>query len=90
MTTELHAPQQEVLVAEETRTLVGNAPFLRDVADEGIIQVRRERVGSNASLRYAGCWGRAMVRTAEDAIRDFLDCGIDELYMEGIHIVRGI
>jgi carbamoyltransferase len=32
--------------------------------------------------------GRTIVRTAEDAITDFLDCGIDELYLEGYRIIR--
>ncbi len=32
--------------------------------------------------------GRTIVRTAEDAITDFLDCGIDELYLEGYRITR--
>ncbi len=32
--------------------------------------------------------GRTIVDTPEDAIRDFLDCGIDELFIEGIKIYR--
>jgi carbamoyltransferase len=34
--------------------------------------------------------GRTIVRTAKDAIRDFVDCGIDELYLEGYRITRVI
>jgi len=30
--------------------------------------------------------GRTIVRTAEDSIRDFLDCNIDFLYIEGFEI----
>ena len=32
--------------------------------------------------------GRTIVHTAEDAIRDFIDCNIDELYLEGFKITR--
>jgi carbamoyltransferase len=32
--------------------------------------------------------GRTIVRTADDAITDFLDRGIDELYLEGYRITR--
>ena len=32
--------------------------------------------------------GRTIVHTAEDAIRDFIDCNIDELYIEGYRIVK--
>jgi carbamoyltransferase len=32
--------------------------------------------------------GRAMVHKPEDAIRDFIDCSIDELYLEGFKVVR--
>ena len=32
--------------------------------------------------------GRTIVHTANDALLDFIDCGIDELYMEGYKIVR--
>ncbi|HTP62213.1 MAG TPA: carbamoyltransferase C-terminal domain-containing protein [Burkholderiales bacterium] len=32
--------------------------------------------------------GRSIVRSAEDAIADFLDCGLDELYLEGIRVTR--
>ena len=32
--------------------------------------------------------GRTIVRTPEDAIRDFIDCGIDVLYMEGFRVSR--
>lgn len=31
--------------------------------------------------------GRTIVRTAEDAILDFIDCNIDELYLEGYKII---
>jgi carbamoyltransferase len=34
--------------------------------------------------------GRTIVRTADDAITDFLDCGIDELYLEGYRITRAV
>jgi len=32
--------------------------------------------------------GRTIVHTAEDAIQDFLDCNIEELYLEGFRITR--
>ncbi len=32
--------------------------------------------------------GRAMVRSADDAIRDFLDCNIDLMYIDGYKITR--
>ena len=32
--------------------------------------------------------GRAMVRTPQDAIDDFLDCKIDELYIGGYLITK--
>jgi carbamoyltransferase len=32
--------------------------------------------------------GRTIVRTAKDAVTDFIDCGIDELYCEGYLITR--
>jgi len=32
--------------------------------------------------------GRAVVRTPEDAIRDYIDCGIDILYIEGFRISK--
>jgi carbamoyltransferase len=34
--------------------------------------------------------GRTIVRTADDAITDFLDCGIDELYLEGYRITHAV
>jgi carbamoyltransferase len=32
--------------------------------------------------------GRTIVRTADDAITDFLDSGMDELYLEGYRVTR--
>jgi len=32
--------------------------------------------------------GRTIVHTAEDALQDFIDCNIDELYFEGFKVVR--
>ncbi len=32
--------------------------------------------------------GRTIVHTAEDALQDFIDCNIDELYIEGYKITR--
>jgi carbamoyltransferase len=34
--------------------------------------------------------GRTIVRTADDAITDFLHCGIDELYLEGYRITPAV
>ena len=34
--------------------------------------------------------GRTIVHTAKDAILDFLDCNIDELYLEGFRITRQV
>ena len=33
--------------------------------------------------------GRTIVRTPKDALRDFLDCGIDELFIEGYQVKKG-
>jgi carbamoyltransferase len=56
-----------------------------------LLERLRELTGFGAAINTSfNLHGRAIVRTAEDAIRDFLDCGIDELYMEGIRVVRGI
>jgi carbamoyltransferase len=32
--------------------------------------------------------GRTIVHTADDALLDFIDCNIDELYIEGYRVVR--
>ncbi|MEA3456017.1 MAG: carbamoyltransferase C-terminal domain-containing protein [Campylobacterota bacterium] len=32
--------------------------------------------------------GRTIVLTAKDAILDFIDCNIEELYLEGYRITR--
>jgi carbamoyltransferase len=34
--------------------------------------------------------GRTIVRTPEDAIQDFMDCGIDVLYIEGFRVTRQV
>lgn len=56
-----------------------------------LLERLRELTGFGVAINTSfNLHGRAIVRTAGDAIRDFLDCGVDELYLEGIRVTRGI
>ena len=49
----------------------------------------KERTGFGVVINTSfNLHGRTIVHTAEDALLDFLDCNIDELYIEGYKITR--
>ncbi len=49
----------------------------------------KDRIGIGIVINTSfNLHGRTIVRTAKDAIDDFLDCGIDVLYINGIRITR--
>jgi len=54
-----------------------------------LIKIIKERTGLGIIIDTSfNLHGRTIVRTAEDAIIDFIDCNIDTLYLEGYKIMR--
>ena len=51
------------------------------------LKTLKEITGYGVSLNTSfNLHGRTIVRTPQDAIKDFLDCNIDELYIEGFKV----